>query len=201
MDPSASAIERLIQRVRGGDDRALGELLEMHRAYLKILARRHLRGRLAGRLDESDAVQQTCLSAHRNFHQFRGQHAGEFVAWLRRIHELNLRNLIRDQLIAGKRAADREQPYADKVHQLLDDGPSPTRRAMLNEQSVVLARAMDKLPERQAEAVRLRYLEGLTLAQIAGQMQRSEQSVVGLLKRGLEGLRGQFQPLEKRTDA
>jgi RNA polymerase sigma-70 factor, ECF subfamily len=163
-----SAIERLIHRVRQADDQTLGELPQMHRAYLNSLARRHLGGRLAGRLDESDAVQQTCLSAHRNFHQFRGRYAGEFVVWLRRIHELNLRNVLRDQLDAGKRAADREQPLAEV--QPLDDGPSPTRRAILDEQAVMLSRALEKLPEHQAEAVRLRYLEGLSLADIAARM-------------------------------
>jgi RNA polymerase sigma-70 factor (ECF subfamily) len=185
-----STVERLIHRARSGDNAALGDLLQTHRAYLKLLARRRLGGRLAGRIDESDAVQQTCLSALRNFGQFRGQSAGEFVVWLRTTHELNLKNVVRNHL-AAKRAAGRDRPLEDAVSPV-EDGDSPTQRVLLGEQAVLLALAIDNLPESQAEAVRLRYLEGLSLATIAVRIGRTEQAVVGLLKRALDGLRARL---------
>lgn len=48
---------------------------------------------------------------------------------------------------------------------------------------------MQKLPDDQHEAVRLRYLEGWALARIAEHMDRSFDSVVGLVKRGIIRLR------------
>jgi RNA polymerase sigma-70 factor (ECF subfamily) len=186
-----SRIERLLARSRQGDAAALGELLQDHRPYLKLLARRFLRGRLAVRLDESDAVQQTCLSAFRNFAQFRGTRAREFVAWLKRIHEANLHNALRDQA-AARRSVDREQPLP--ANPLRDEqAATATQRALRDERAVLLAQALEKLPEAQAEAVRLRHLEGLSLADMAAAMQRSEQSVVGLLRRGIDGLRTQLR--------
>ena len=48
---------------------------------------------------------------------------------------------------------------------------------------------LGKLPQDQREALRLRYLEGKTLLEIAERLDRSEMAVAGLLKRGLRSLR------------
>jgi RNA polymerase sigma-70 factor (ECF subfamily) len=60
---------------------------------------------------------------------------------------------------------------------------------MRDEQAVRLAAALAKLPDDQSEAVRLRHLEGFTLAELAARFSRSEDAVAALLKRGLENLR------------
>ena len=60
---------------------------------------------------------------------------------------------------------------------------------MKGERAVRLAIMLGKLPEVQREAIRLRYLEGRTLQQIAKSIGRSEMAVAGLLKRGLRSLR------------
>ena len=60
---------------------------------------------------------------------------------------------------------------------------------MKGERAVRLAIMLGKLPEVQREAIRLRYLEGRTLQQIAESIGRSEMAVAGLLKRGLRSLR------------
>jgi RNA polymerase sigma-70 factor (ECF subfamily) len=48
---------------------------------------------------------------------------------------------------------------------------------------------MDQLPETQREALRLRYVEGLSLKEIAEKMDKTEMAAAGLLKRGLQSLR------------
>jgi RNA polymerase sigma-70 factor (ECF subfamily) len=45
------------------------------------------------------------------------------------------------------------------------------------------------LPETQAEAIRLRYMEGLPLSEIVERTGKSDTAVAGLLKRGLQKLR------------
>jgi RNA polymerase sigma-70 factor (ECF subfamily) len=52
-----------------------------------------------------------------------------------------------------------------------------------------LLEALHQLPETQAEAIRLRYMEGLPLADIVERMGKSDTAVAGLLKRGLQKLR------------
>ncbi len=193
MNLADSDIKVLIRLAQGGEKDALGALLEAHRAYLQMLARRHLDGRLAARLDDSDLVQQTCISVQRNFKNFQGAEVAEFVAWLRDIHQKNLHNAIRDHIGAQKRAIGREEGLVDapavEARRVRADSATPSQRAMRGEEAVKLAQTMERLPPDQREAVRLRYLEGMALAEIAQQMNRSEAAAVGLLKRGMQNLR------------
>lgn len=193
MNSADSKHLELIRRARQGDEQALGQLLDGHRAYLKLLAQRAVGGRLDARVDSSDLVQQTCLSAFKNFSGFDGDDEAQFVAWLRTIHERNIRDTIRRHVHTQKRAVGNEQSLDDSRMAAVADGAavasSPSQRAMRDEQAVQLAAALAKLPDDQREAVRLRHLEGCTLAELSATFNRSEDAVAALLKRGLENLR------------
>ena len=63
----------------------LGQLLELYRNYLRLLARVEIGRRLQAKVDASDLVQEAMLEAHKNFTSFRGASEAEFVAWLRQI--------------------------------------------------------------------------------------------------------------------
>ena len=60
---------------------------------------------------------------------------------------------------------------------------------MRDEASVVLATCLEQIPETQREAIRMRYLEGMSLKEISERIEKSEMAVAGLLKRGLRALR------------
>src|SRR5438552_13878715 len=96
--------ERLLQEARGGDDAALGSLLELYRRYLTLLARVQIGQRLQGKVDASDLVQETFLEAHRNFPRFRGTGEAQLVRWLRQILAAKLADLLRRYL--GTQARD-----------------------------------------------------------------------------------------------
>jgi RNA polymerase sigma-70 factor (ECF subfamily) len=66
---------------------------------------------------------------------------------------------------------------------------SPSRQASRREQAVLLADALNQLPEHYREAIILRQLEGLSFPEVAVRMQRSEDSVQKLWLRGLMHLR------------
>jgi RNA polymerase sigma-70 factor (ECF subfamily) len=193
MNATESHIATLLERARSGDREALGELLEEYRPYLRLLAERELDPRLEARVDASDIVQQTCLSVHRAIIGFNGDAPAQFLAWLRQIHERNIRNAFRDHVRLGKRSVAREQPQADGDREPLVDGTahssSPSRRLMLGEDAVRLSAALEALTEDQRIAVRLKFLEGLTLAEIGQRLQRSPDAVVSLVRRGLLQLR------------
>ncbi|MEZ6132874.1 MAG: hypothetical protein R3C59_29750 [Planctomycetaceae bacterium] len=61
---------RLLAAARGGDDDALGELIEHFRPMLRAEAARSLR-EVQGRIDASDVVQMTWWSAFRGFPRFQ----------------------------------------------------------------------------------------------------------------------------------
>ena len=193
MNDAAVTRTELIRRARGGDREALGELLEGFRGYLKVIAARQLDRRLGGRLDASDVVQQTFLSAYRKVDQFRGQGEAEFIGWLQRILEHNIQEVVRNHTRIAKRSIRREEPVPDSqlaVRAAGDiRGTTPSQRAMQGEDAVRLARTMEKLPKDQREAVRLRHLEGWSLAEISAHLGRTPAAAAGLLKRGMQSLR------------
>ena len=172
---------------------AAGRRLEPYRAYLRLLARLHLVGRLQGKLDASDIVQQTLVKAYQHLDQCRGQSDGELAAWLRRILANNLADAARkyqrevalEPLVAG----DLEASSARLEAWLAADHSSPSERAMRQEQLLRLAQALAQLPDDQRTAVELHHLKDESVADIARRMGRTEASVAGLLRRGLQRLR------------
>ena len=64
-----------------------------------------------------------------------------------------------------------------------------SRKLMRQESIFALASALERLPESQREAIRMKYIEGRSVLEIAKAMEKSVTAVAGLLKRGLEGLR------------
>ena len=196
VDTTDSLLDRL-QKARDGDDDALGELLNEFRPYLKLLAERAMDGRLAGRVDSSDVVQQTYLSAVRKFNEFTGHDADALAGWLQRIHERNLIDTARKHIGAAKRTVNRESDQ-DGV-ELADDAEltSPSQRMMRGENAVRLARTLSLLPGDQSEVIRLRHLDGWSIERIAERMDRSKRSVVCLLHRGLENLRSHMTTGQK----
>lgn len=181
-------LQKLLGHACAGDDDAFGRLLENYRPWLRALARRWLDGPVGRRLDASDVVQQTCLSAVRNRGKFNGSTPGEFLAWLRAIHERNLQNVVRDHALVGKRAVSAEVVLESGLR-LEVECSSPSQRLLQDENAVALARVLERLPEDQADALRLRYFDGCSLEEVAQRMQRSQTAAAGLLKRGLCKLR------------
>jgi len=174
----------------GDVNRPLGQ----YRDYLRLLARLQLDHRLRGQLDPSDLVQQTLLKAHEHFDQFRGKTDGELRAWLRAILARSLVDAARK---FGRQMGHRTQPLEAALEQssarleafLASDQSSPSHALLRSERLLELAEALGRLPDDQRIAVELRYLRGLSIPEIAGQMDRSTVSVTGLLYRGTKALR------------
>ncbi len=174
------------------------EMVERHRAYLAALARLQLAARpwLAPRLDASDLVQQVMLNAHEARAEFRGDTPGELVAWLRKILNHALANRIRHETqarrdIGAERSleVDLEASSCRLDAWLAADQTSPSERAQKHERATTLAAAVDALPDDQRAVVLLKHCQGLTLAEIAAQTDRTPAAVAGLLRRGLARLR------------
>lgn len=195
MSLAADEFGDLLARARGGDPAALGRLLDGHRDALGRRADYLLGGRIASRVDSGDAVQQTFLDAHAAFPRFAGGTADEFGAWLTAVLDHNIGRLLRDHTRRQKRAVGRECPLGTGSDGAAD-GPvlpgrltTPSQRAMRAEDAERLLRALDALPADQREAVRLRHLDGRSLAEIAESMGRSLSATAGLIKRGVQALR------------
>jgi RNA polymerase sigma-70 factor (ECF subfamily) len=189
--------EHLLQSAQTGDGDALGQLLESYRPYLMLLGRMEIGRRLQGKLDPADLVQESFLEAQRDFAQFHGTTEKELIAWLRQILVRNLRNLLRHYLGTKRRDVRLERELAAEVDgssQMLGQIPispisSPSQQAARREQEVLLANALEQLPEHYRDVIVLRNLQSLSFPDIAQQLGRTVDSVEKLWARALLRLR------------
>lgn len=167
---------------------------EQCRSYLRLLAELQIDAQLQGKVDLSGVIQQTMLDAN-NAGNVPGDSAAR-LAWLRRVLANNLTDEVR-KAGRGRRDARREvsidaaiELSSCRLMAFLDaEQPTPSRIVEASEQAVELARALDRLPEAQRQALVLQHWHGWTLQQIAEHMGKTRVAVAGLLKRGLQQLR------------
>jgi RNA polymerase sigma-70 factor (ECF subfamily) len=193
LDRSAAGIARRIRLAREGRTEVLGELLEGYRNYLRLMAATTLEGRVRGKADASDVVQETLLKAHENFHQFRGTTEGEWVAWMRRILARNVAELHRRYALPGRRV-DRERSLEASMERssaALRDlvpgkAPTPSEGAVQRERSVMLADALADMEPEDREVVILRNLNELSWSDIAERTGKSPDAARMLWVRALQ---------------
>ena len=190
-----------MQRIRAGDDAALGTLLSSYASYLELLARVQIGRRLQRKVDPGDVVQETFLEIHRQFPIFRGSTEAELLGWMRKILAGQIALMLRRYLGTKARDVKLEQELGlqlDHSSQALDRGladsiSTPSQHASKREQAVLLAEALQQLPEDYREVIILRHLEGLPFSEVAQRMERSEDAVQKLWVRSLGKLRGAME--------
>jgi RNA polymerase sigma-70 factor (ECF subfamily) len=179
-------------------DASVPRPLETYRSYLRVLAGVQFPLQLRSKLDASDLVHITLLKAHERFGQFQGQTSAQLAAWLRRI----LSNVLTDELrrVTHGDLALQQSIGPAVAHSsarleefLAAKGSSPSEQAERQEQLLRLANALAQLSAYQRQAVEMRHLQGLQVAEIAKRMQRSKSAVGGLLRHGMRRLRKLMQ--------
>ena len=174
-------------------------IVAQYEPYLRMLARTRMRRAYQAKIGASDMVQQAMMQAVQGFEGFRGTTEGELLAWLRQILAHHLCHLDRD-LHRDKRDIRREQSMEQKLAAssmrleglLAGDDLTPSQHIAFGESVVQTSQAIARLPESQADAVRLHYLEGLKLSEVAVELGKSTGAVAGLLHRGMKELRKQL---------
>jgi RNA polymerase sigma-70 factor (ECF subfamily) len=194
-----TAPDQLIALAKDDADQGLGRLLDLYRGYLGLLARMEVGPRLKRKVDPSDLVQETLLDAHRQFAHFEGTTEAQFLAWLRRILAGKAANTVRHYL--GTQSRNLQQELEADLSQSFDRmwlhvsqlaaaaGPSPSQQYLHREQSVLIADALQRLPDDYRQVIVLRHWDDLTFPQIAERMQRSVDSVEKLWMRALAKLK------------
>jgi RNA polymerase sigma-70 factor (ECF subfamily) len=167
---------QLVDRVLLGDREAFGGLVERHQRWITVVALR-----ATGNLEEADDLaQETFLRAWRSLAGWRREAA--FGTWLGHI----LRNLLRDRGRAASPATESLEAAADPAADAEQE-----RRLLDREMLEALRRAYEAIPPgRQREVVRMRFLEGRRLDEIAAALGLQVGTVKAHLFRGTQKLRG-----------
>jgi RNA polymerase sigma-70 factor (ECF subfamily) len=191
----------LINKAIAGDPASLEMLLFQCRERLFAYVQSHFPPELMDTLEPQDVVQDTWLKAIRAISEFHPEGTDPVYRWLVTIS----RNVILDHVKymqtakrKGKRVrAERKDNDDASIVRLLEEMAlyrrTPSKSAASHELMTALDSAIERLPPDQALALRLRYLDGLDIGEIASQMRRSEGSVSMLCNRALKSLRWEMR--------
>jgi RNA polymerase sigma-70 factor (ECF subfamily) len=195
--------EFLLVLAKSGDGMALGRLLERYHNYMGLLVRLQVGRRLRSKVDIEDLLQEIWMEIHRKIALFRGESEREFLTWVRRVIGAILANQVRHYLGTKCRDLRLERALVDELDQsscalngnLVASESSPSQQAVRREQAVLLADALQELPEDYREVIILRQLEGLSFPDVARRMDRTEDSVKNMWLRALARLRRMLENL------
>ncbi len=171
LKPDSTETRGLLERVRGGDRRALDQLLTRYRPNLRAFVEMHLDPRLAARVDPSDVVQEAQLDVVRRIDDFLSRRPMPFHLWVRKTTYERLLDLRRHHRRA-RRSVEREEVLPNRsslllARPLLDGGPSPSQQLEARERAERVTRAVGGLADAEREILLLRHAEGLPFEEIA----------------------------------
>jgi RNA polymerase sigma-70 factor (ECF subfamily) len=134
------------------------------------------------------------LEAMRDFPQFRGKSRKEFLVWIFRMLQNNMRNFQRSYETGTKRQIrvevrlDDAAEAGDLKECLIADTRSPSSEAVHHEEEALIRRAVNELPEHYRSVLRMRTLQRLPFEQIAAQLGSSTQNVRQIWHRAMRQL-------------
>jgi len=199
-------IETWIAEAQRGDRLALVKLMAVHGPTLRARAEALMDPAIKAKVSPDDVLQEVYLDLAQRIQRFEDRGPGSFLHWL---------NAILDQKVAhAQHAAHRkvrdigrevaaEQLRADSYWNLLDNlyanSTAPSRVVRREEALSALFTCLADLSEPQRQAVQLRYLEGLSVDEVAARLGKSKAAVTALTKRALEALRRAMDQLGEFT--
>lgn len=168
--------EALLLAYGKGDIRAARVLV----GRLGPVALRHALRLVGGdRAEAEDIAQESMLRLWRIADAWRPGEA-KVTTWLYRV----VANLATDRLRRRRHVG----PALDDIEEPSDDAPGPDARLIEAARAAALDEALQRLPERQRQAVVLRHIEGLANPEIAAIMDLSTEAVESLTARGKRAL-------------
>jgi RNA polymerase sigma-70 factor (ECF subfamily) len=183
MERSDAGAEReLVARVGRGEEAATGELL---RRYLDRVFRFVCPRVGYQEQDAEEVTQETFLSAVRLAPTFRGE--SSVFSWLCGIARKQVFYFHSNQRPERRGSPAQTVSWDDEEVRLLQDAVAvgPLEQEIVEQLAVreLAERMLLPLPEAEREALLLRYVEDLSVREIAGIMRRTEKAVESLLRR------------------
>jgi len=187
---------QLIALAQDGEVSALEQLCHVYGERVRRIVRLRLPRELRPKLDSVDLVQDVLLGALGGLADFTYRDEGDFLRWLSRIAENEVRDQM-DKWSAGKRDVRRERPLrldsstAERACGRAS-GPvqttTPTRILARREELDKLERAIDELKPEYREVIVLTRIEGLSYQEAACRIGRGPEAVRKLLCRAIAAL-------------
>jgi RNA polymerase sigma-70 factor, ECF subfamily len=195
MPISQSETCELVRRAAHGDDAAIEQLLHAHRGRLQQMIRQRMDPRLLARVDSSDVIQETLTEATKRLPQYLKNLPIPFYPWLRRIAWQQLVQMNQQHLDAQKRSVRREQRPAwnlsdhsnMQLANVIARGLSTPSAALSRKEICQRVRAaLEQLSETDREVLLQRYVEQLSIKEIAAVLEATKEAIFKRHARALE---------------
>ena len=195
---------QFIAQLQAGDTAALAELFSVYQPRLERIIRFRMDHRLAGRISETDVIQEAYLNASKRIEHFLRQADFPFFVWLRLIVNQTLVDLQRQHLQAEMRDVRKEislqqsnashQTSFALAAQLVGKMTSASGVLSRSERMATLQQALNQMKEIDREVIALRHFEELSNAEAANVLgideQASSKRYVRAMKRMKDVLNG-----------
>lgn len=186
-----------LQLATKGDADALQRLIIHYHPQLRTVLGGLMDRAARSFVDPDDVLQEAYASAYQTITGCRFGGPGGFYKWLERIA---LNKLKDQQRAAGRQKRDHAREirscvdtgtsYPDLVQRLASPDSTPSRQVARGEAVAAVVSSLARLTDDQRQVVRLRFLEGRSVAEVAAHLGKTESAVHMLCHRGLKSLRG-----------
>ncbi len=193
--------QELVALAKEGDKSALNHLYRVYAERVRWMVRFRMSKKLRSKLESMDVVQNTLIHAFSGLDSFTYKNEGDFVRWLSKIAENELRGSLK-KLHTDKRDIRKEVPL-DNYRPTTGGGfvgtPGPIEATT---PSVIMSRkedldklekAIDELKDEYREVIVLTKIDGLSYKEIAGRLGKSSDAERKLVSRAMAELTVAFR--------
>ncbi|MEJ2704213.1 MAG: sigma-70 family RNA polymerase sigma factor [Sedimentisphaerales bacterium] len=200
LDPKT---QELVALAKGGDESALNRLYRIYAERVRWMVRFRMGRQLRSKLESMDLVQEVLIHALDGLEDFTYKNEGDFVRWLSKIAENELRGNLR-RLHAEKRDVRKEVRLNHYVRTTGSGFPKNLGPIEATTPSVIMSRkedlrrletAMDQLKPHYREAIVLTKIEGLSYEEIGRRLDMSADAVRMLATRAMVALAAAFRSI------
>ena len=180
-DPTGNISEELISGMKAGDEQALAEVFSSYRERLRRIIQFRMDYRMAGRVSDSDVLQETYIAAAQRLRHFAQRSDMPPFLWLRLLVSQQLIDLHRQHLQAEMRDARKEvalHPARTSPHtslaiaaQLVGKMTNVSEVVLRAERIERLEAVLNEMDEIDREVIALRHFEELSNFETANVLQ------------------------------
>lgn len=184
---------KILAGLRTGDEAALVEFLKTNEGALLAFIRSRIGTQLQRKLEPEDVLQEASMEAVRTLPQ-TDLTSWDPLNWLFQICERKIIDAHRRFFASQKRDASREAVIPDGsaaaglANLLAASMTSPSDAFSRDQRQLRMLAALDTLPEDQREALRLRYLVGLSSKEISKKIGKTDGATRVMISRALARL-------------
>jgi RNA polymerase sigma-70 factor (ECF subfamily) len=186
----------LVVLAKEGDQSALNQLYSVYAERVRWMVRFRMDKELRSKFESMDLVQDTLIHALSGLHNFTYKNESEFIRWLSKIAENELRSKLR-KLHADKRDVHKEVRFDNGgtksegryvgIHEPIQT-TTPSMILSRKEDLVKLEKAIDELKPEYRESIILTKVEGLSYQEIGQKLGKSSDAVRMLATRAMAEL-------------